>query len=83
LGVIFIAHGWQKSPRGASTAPRPPSPAWTCRWHVSAIVAATIELVGGIALLVGFATRGSRRPALPEHARRVLHRARRQRHLRR
>lgn len=58
IGVIFIAHGWQKffdwgidGTQAAFAGMDIPLA------DVSAIVAATIELVGGIALLIGFATR--------------------------
>lgn len=58
LGVIFIAHGWQKffdwgidGTQAAFTGMGIPLA------DVSAVVAATIELVGGIALLIGVATR--------------------------
>lgn len=58
IGVIFIAHGWQKffdwgidGTQAAFVGMDIPLA------DVSAIVAATIELVGGIALLIGFATR--------------------------
>ncbi|WP_433610822.1 DoxX family protein [Prescottella agglutinans] len=58
IGVIFIAHGWQKffdwgidGTQAAFAGMDIPLA------DVSAIVAATIELVGGIALLIGLATR--------------------------
>ncbi|OQQ28995.1 hypothetical protein A4U94_02935 [Prescottella equi] len=58
LGVIFIAHGWQKfSTWGIDGTQAAFAGMDVPLADVSAIVAATIELVGGIALLVGFATR--------------------------
>lgn len=58
LGVIFIAHGWQKfSTWGIDGTQAAFASMDVPLADVSAIVAATIELVGGIALLVGFATR--------------------------
>jgi putative oxidoreductase len=57
LGVIFVAHGWQKfvtngiaaTQQGFATmgAPAP---------EVSAVAAATIEFAGGIGLIIGMAT---------------------------
>ncbi|WKG04273.1 DoxX family protein [Mycolicibacterium sp. HK-90] len=57
LGVIFVAHGWQKfvingigaTQQGFASmgAPAP---------DVSAVIAATVELVGGIGLILGLAT---------------------------
>ncbi|CAM2782741.1 Integral membrane protein [Prescottella defluvii] len=58
LGVIFIAHGWQKfSTWGIDGTQAAFAGMDVPLADVSAIVAATIELVGGIALLIGFATR--------------------------
>ncbi|MGL4305743.1 MAG: DoxX family protein [Mycobacteriaceae bacterium] len=57
IGVIFIAHGWQKfftngieATRAGFKAMEAPVP------DLSAVVAATIELGGGIALVVGVLT---------------------------
>ncbi|SDE35929.1 DoxX family protein [Rhodococcus tukisamuensis] len=57
IGVIFVAHGWQKfftngiaKTQAAFDAMGAPLP------DVSAIVAATVELVGGFALIAGIAT---------------------------
>lgn len=58
IGVIFIAHGWQKfSTWGIDGTQAAFAGMDVPLADVSAIAAATIELVGGIALLVGFATR--------------------------
>ncbi|MCL2534031.1 MAG: DoxX family protein [Nocardiaceae bacterium] len=58
IGVIFIAHGWQKFfDWGISGTQAAFAGMDIPLADVSAIVAATIELVGGIALLIGFATR--------------------------
>ncbi|WP_305094197.1 DoxX family protein [Prescottella sp. R16] len=58
LGVVFIAHGWQKfSTWGIDGTQAAFAGMDIPLADVSAIVAATIELVGGILLLVGFATR--------------------------
>lgn len=58
LGVIFIAHGWQKfSTWGIDGTQAAFAGMDVPLADVSAIAAATIELVGGIALLIGFATR--------------------------
>ncbi|MFC4605439.1 DoxX family protein [Rhodococcus kronopolitis] len=57
IGVIFVAHGWQKfftngieKTQAGFDAMGAPMP------DVSAIVSATIELVGGFALIAGIAT---------------------------
>lgn len=57
IGVIFVAHGWQKfftngiaKTQAGFDAMGAPLP------DVSAIVAATVELVGGFALIAGIAT---------------------------
>lgn len=57
IGVVFVAHGWQKfftngidATQQAFDAMGVPLP------EVSAIVAAVIELVGGFALIAGVAT---------------------------
>lgn len=57
LGVVFAAHGWQKFYTNGIEATQAgfqkmgaPLP------DVSAIMAATVELVGGVALIVGVAT---------------------------
>lgn len=57
IGIIFVAHGWQKfftngidATQKAFDAMGAPLP------EVSAIAAATIELVGGFALIAGVAT---------------------------
>ncbi len=57
LGAVFLAHGWQKfvtngigATQQAFTAMGAPVP------EVSAVVAATIEFVGGIGLIIGLAT---------------------------
>jgi putative oxidoreductase len=57
LGAVFVAHGWQKFFLNGIDATQAgfqkmgaPLP------NVSAIVAATIELAGGVALIVGVAT---------------------------
>lgn len=58
IGVIFIAHGWQKfSTWGIDGTQAAFAGMEVPLADVSAIAAATIELVGGIALLIGFATR--------------------------
>lgn len=57
IGVIFVAHGWQKfftngiaKTQAGFDAMGAPMP------DVSAIAAATVELVGGFALIAGIAT---------------------------
>ncbi|MFZ2178399.1 MAG: DoxX family protein [Rhodococcus sp. (in: high G+C Gram-positive bacteria)] len=57
LGVVFVAHGWQKffdagvgATQASFAAMGVPMP------DISAIVAATVELAGGFLLLVGLAT---------------------------
>lgn len=58
IGVIFIAHGWQKFFTWGIDGTQAAFAGMDVPFaDVSAIVAATIELVGGILLLVGFATR--------------------------
>ncbi|PTR30478.1 putative oxidoreductase [Rhodococcus sp. OK519] len=58
IGVIFIAHGWQKfSTWGIDGTQAAFAGMDIPLADVSAIAAATIELVGGVALLIGFATR--------------------------
>ncbi|WP_137723517.1 DoxX family protein [Prescottella subtropica] len=58
LGVVFVAHGWQKfSTWGIDGTQTAFAGMEIPLADVSAIAAATIELVGGIALLVGFAAR--------------------------
>lgn len=57
LGVIFLAHGWQKFVTNGIAATQQgfaamgaPAP------ELSAVIAATIELAGGIGLIIGLAT---------------------------
>ncbi|RVW06312.1 DoxX family protein [Rhodococcus spongiicola] len=58
IGVIFIAHGWQKFfDLGISGTQAMFTDMSVPLADIAAIIAATFELVGGVALLIGFAAR--------------------------
>ncbi|EME19518.1 DoxX family protein [Rhodococcus triatomae] len=57
IGVIFVAHGWQKFfTNGVDATQKAFDGMGVPLPDVSAIAAATIELVGGFALIAGIAT---------------------------
>ncbi|MFD4291714.1 DoxX family protein [Rhodococcus sp. NPDC058505] len=57
IGVIFVAHGWQKFfTYGISGVQSSFEQMGAPVHNVSAVIAATVELVGGFALIAGIAT---------------------------
>lgn len=57
LGVVFVAHGWQKFfEYGVNATQESFADMGVPLPDISAIAAATIELAGGFALIVGLAT---------------------------
>lgn len=57
IGVIFVAHGWQKFFTYGIGGVQESFEQMGAPLHdVSAVIAATIELVGGVALIAGLAT---------------------------